>query len=53
MEPCRVPRFSLNDSVIEVIGGQAQKGSTIDGIIMLLTPAPVVDPFSGWMISLT
>ena len=28
-----------------VIGGQAQKESIMGGIITLLTPAPIIDPF--------
>ena len=29
-------------------GGQAQKESILGGIIILLTPAPITDPFSAW-----
>ena len=31
-----------------VIGGQAQKESAMGGIIILLTPAPIIDPFPAW-----
>ena len=31
-----------------VTGGHVQKESLKGGIIILLTPAPVVDPFSAW-----
>ena len=30
------------------IGGQAQRESTMGGIIILLTPAPIIDPFPAW-----
>ena len=30
------------------IGGQAQKESTMGGIIILLTPAPLIDPLRAW-----
>ena len=31
-----------------LIGGQAQKESIMGGIIILLTPAPLIDPFPAW-----
>ena len=38
--------LQLSDSHEDtVIGGQAQKESTI---IILLTPAPIIDPFPAW-----
>ena len=44
VKTCRV-RDSHKDTVI---GGQAQKESIMGGIIILLRPAPIVDPFSAW-----
>ena len=31
-----------------VIGGQAQIEYIIGGIIILMTPAPIIDPFPAW-----
>ena len=30
------------------IGGQAQKESIMGGIIIFMTPAPIIDPFPAW-----
>ena len=38
-------RDHLRDTVL---GGHAQKESIMGGIIILLTPAPVIDPFTAW-----
>ena len=31
-----------------MIAWQAQKESIMGGIIVLMTPAPIIDPFSAW-----
>ena len=31
-----------------MIGGHAQKESIVGGIIILLTPPPIIDPFPAW-----
>ena len=31
-----------------MIGGQAQNYSVMGGIVILLTPAPVINPFPAW-----
>ena len=62
LELCRITRVSpgsewgtpvVRDSRKDtLIGGQARKESTMGGIIILLRPAPTIDPFPAWKLSL-
>ena len=54
--PSRQPVHLEQSGVLEVrdshkdtvISGQAQKESIIGGIVILLNPAPIIDPFPTW-----
>ena len=49
----RSNNYSLESGALEfhkhtMIDGHEQKESTLDGIIIQLTPAPILDPFRAW-----